>query len=126
MPASILIVDDEVHLARIMQFTLAHAGYEVRMAFDGEEALREIREEKPDLVILDLMLPLIDGYEVCNILKDDAAFADTPVIILSARDLSDARRNGEIRADRFMEKPFNSNNLIDMIGELLAGAAGSA
>ncbi|MBN1885563.1 MAG: response regulator [Candidatus Krumholzibacteriota bacterium] len=122
MSSSILIVDDEVHLARILQFTLEHAGYEVHTAFDGEEALHAARKEKPDLVILDLMLPIIDGYEVCNILKGEEDFARTPVIILSARDLSSEEIAGGIRADRFMEKPFNSVVLIETIEELLSEA----
>lgn len=123
MPAQILIVDDEVHLARILQFTLEHAGYDVRLAFDGEEALSTARRERPDLVVLDLMLPVIDGHEVCAILKGEPASARTPIIILSARDLSEARMDGAIPADRFMEKPFNANTLIDTIGELLSEAA---
>ena len=120
MPAKILIVDDEVHLARILQFTLEHAGYDVSTAFDGKEAIEKARSVRPDLVVLDLMLPIIDGYKVCNILKNDDEFKKVPIIILSARDLSSEKLDEPISADLFLEKPFNSNMLIDKIGELLS------
>lgn len=119
MPSKILIVDDEVHLARILQFTLEHAGFEVRTAFDGKEALEQAKKERPDLVILDLMLPIIDGYKVCNILKNDEEFKTVPIIILSARDLSREDLEEPISADLYMEKPFNTGTLIEKISELL-------
>jgi DNA-binding response OmpR family regulator len=120
MPAKILIVDDEVHLARIIQFTLEHEGFEVITAFDGEEALTAAREEKPDCIILDLMLPVIDGYRVCNRLKEDEAFRNVPIMILSARDLEQEHLDEPLRADRFMMKPFNTEELIRVVAELLA------
>jgi two-component system alkaline phosphatase synthesis response regulator PhoP len=120
MPSKILIVDDEVHLARILQFTLEHAGYSVCTAFDGEEALEKAKSERPDLVILDLMLPIIDGYKVCNILKGDGEFKGVPIIILSARDLSRENLEEPVNADLFMEKPFNTGVLIKRISELLS------
>lgn len=123
MASKILIVDDEVHLARILQFTLEHEGYDVVMAFDGEEAVEKAKSECPDLVILDLMLPIIDGYKVCNILKDDNSLKDMPIIILSARDLSRERIEEPIQADLFMEKPFNTGDLINKISELLSRQA---
>ncbi len=123
MASKILIVDDEVHLARILQFTLEHEGYDVVMAFDGEEAVEKAKSECPDLVILDLMLPIIDGYKVCNILKDDNSLKDMPIIILSARDLSREWIEEPIQADLFMEKPFNTGDLINKISELLSRQA---
>ena len=119
MPSKILIVDDEVHLARILQFTLEHAGFEVKTAYDGKEALEKAKKERPDLVILDLMLPIIDGYKVCNILKSDEDFKSVPIIILSARDLSREDLEEPISADLYMEKPFNTGVLIEKISELL-------
>jgi DNA-binding response OmpR family regulator len=121
MPAKILIVDDEVHLARIIQFTLEHEGFEVITAFDGEEALSAANEHHPDLIILDLMLPAIDGYRVCNMLKDREEFASVPIMILSARDLANERIEEPVRADHFMSKPFNTENLLDTVSDLLAG-----
>lgn len=121
MSKKILIVDDEVHLARILQFTFERVGYEVDTAYDGREALDKIRHDRPDLVILDLMLPVIDGYKVCNMLKEDSVFNTLPIIILSARDISTEPLDEPIRADLFIAKPFNTNNLIDSVSELIAG-----
>ena len=121
MTQKILIVDDEVHLAKILQLTLEHAGYEAVLAYDGREALAMLSEEAPVLVILDLMLPLMDGYKVCNIMKSNELTKDIPVIILSARDLSRTRLEEPITADCFMEKPFSSEILLEKIAELLQG-----
>ncbi|HUV35630.1 MAG TPA: response regulator [Patescibacteria group bacterium] len=120
MPAKILVVDDEVHLARIIQFMLEHEGFEVSIAFDGEEAIAKAWQENPDLIILDLMLPVIDGYRVCNILKEQEFFGDTPIMILSARDPGSEHLDEPPRADYFMSKPFNTEDLIDTIAALLS------
>jgi len=124
MSGKILIADDEVHLARILQFTLEKAGYDVVTAYDGREALDRASEDHPDLVILDLMLPGIDGYKVCNILKTNADFRGIPVIILSARDLEQEMLEEPLNADLFIEKPFNSIELIERISELLGTGSG--
>jgi len=118
MPQKIMIVDDEVHLARILQFTLEHAGYDVVTAFDGKEALDELEKEAPDLVILDLMLPVVDGYKVCNIMKSGDRFRDIPVIILSARDFAREELDEPLNADLLMEKPFNTEHLLNEISRL--------
>jgi two-component system alkaline phosphatase synthesis response regulator PhoP len=120
MALKILVVDDEVHLAKILQFTLERAGYEVVLAYDGEEALELVKRERPALVILDLMLPVLDGYKVCGKLKGDDRTKSIPVIILSARDLSREPIEEPITANLFIEKPFNSENLLERISDLLA------
>lgn len=120
MDSKILIVDDEMHLARILQFTLQHEGYEVAVAYDGQEAIEKVEKERPDLIVLDLMLPILDGYKVCNFLKGDERFRNIPIIILTARDLSRERIEEPIMADFFMEKPFNTGRLIEKISELLS------
>jgi len=120
MPHKIMIVDDEMHLARILQFTLEHAGYEVITAFDGREALDALEKEEPDLVILDLMLPIVDGYKVCNIMKSGDRFSDTPVIILSARDFGREELDEPLNADLLMEKPFNTEHLLSEISRLIS------
>ncbi len=120
MPAKILVVDDEVHLARIIQFTLQHEGFEVSIAFDGEEAIAKAWDENPDLIILDLMLPVIDGYRVCNILKGQEFFCDTPIMILSGRDMDKERLDEAPRADFLMSKPFNTEDLIETVNTLLS------
>ncbi len=119
MPRKILIVDDEMHLARILQFTLEHAGYDVETAFDGKEALDAMEKEVPDLIILDLMLPVVDGYKVCNIMKSSDRLKDTPVIILSARDFGREELEEPLNADLLMEKPFNTEHLLNEIARLV-------
>lgn len=119
MASKILIVDDEIHLAKILQFTLQHAGYSTLLAHDGREAMDLIEEERPDLVMLDLMLPVIDGYKVCNQIKQDDRLKNIPVIILSARDLEREKPDEPITADLFIEKPFNTEDLLNDISELL-------
>ena len=120
MKAKILVVDDEMQLAKIIQLTLEHAGFETLLAFDGKEALEMVRSLQPDLVILDLMLPIRDGYRVCNRIKCEEATKHIPVIILTARDLSRERLAEPIAADLFMAKPFDSATLIERISELIA------
>ena len=123
MSYKVLIVDDEVHLAKILQFTLRHAGYEALLAHDGREALEAVKRETPDLILLDLMLPVMDGYKVCNVLKDDQRYASIPVIILSARDLNNEKLESPVRADLFMGKPFNTENLLSEVSRLISERA---
>jgi DNA-binding response OmpR family regulator len=120
MPGKIMIVDDEMHLARILQFTLEHAGYDVVTAFDGKEAIDALEREEPDLVILDLMLPVVDGYKVCNLIKKGEQFRDIPVIILSARDFDREELDEPLNADLLMEKPFNTEHLLEEISKLIS------
>jgi len=117
--SKVLIVDDEVHLVKILQFTLEHAGYTVATAYDGNEALKTIESERPDLVILDLMLPGVDGYKICNQLKQDSDLMKIPVIILSARDFENEGIEEDILADVLMQKPFNTERLLTVIEEQL-------
>ena len=120
MASKIMIVDDEMHLARILQFTLEHAGYDVVTAFDGREALDALEREAPDLVILDLMLPVVDGYKVCNKMKGDVKYSEIPVIILSARDFTREKLDEPLNADLLMEKPFNTEHLLNEIERLMS------
>jgi len=122
MSEKILIVDDEVHLARILQFTLEHAGYEVVTAFDGGEAIDAVERERPDLVILDLMLPVIDGYKVCSMIKSGGDVEPVPVIILSARNFDREVLEEDLEADLLMAKPFNTDFLLSEISRLLGAA----
>ncbi|MDD4857791.1 MAG: response regulator [Candidatus Krumholzibacteria bacterium] len=125
MALKILVVDDEVDLARILQLTLESAGYEVILAYDGEEALRMALLEHPALVILDLMLPVIDGARVCSILRKDERTKSMPVIILSARNLEFERFDEPIAASLFIEKPFDSKMLLERVSGLLNCASHS-
>ena len=119
MKSTILIVDDEIHLVKILRFTLEHEGYHVISAFDGTEAVAKIKSERPDLVILDLMLPGIDGYKVCNRIKEDEELKEIPVIILSARDFENEDIEETILADLLMHKPFNTEKLLTAIYDLI-------
>src|SRR5919206_1679844 len=85
MPKKILAVDDERHIVRLVEVNLARAGYNVVTAFDGREALQKVESEKPDLVVLDVMMPYMDGFEVLRNLKANPATAEIPVIMLTSK-----------------------------------------
>ncbi len=116
----ILVVDDEIYIVHILEFSLTMEGYNILTAFDGEEALRVIEQERPDLVVLDIMMPKLDGYEVCRRLRKDERFSALPVILLSAKGRSIDREVGlQAGADDYITKPFSPRKLIEKIRELL-------
>ena len=116
----ILIVDDEADLVETLKFRLETAGYEVNTALDGQEGLKKARSENPDLVILDLMLPKLDGYRVCRMLKFDEKYKGIPIILFSARvQESDIKMGEEQGADAYVTKPFDPKALLAKIDELL-------
>jgi len=117
----VLVVDDEVHITNIVKFTLENEGFQVLTAGDGQEGLRMAREQKPDLIILDLMLPNIDGYKVCRLLKFDEKYRTIPIILLSARSSeADKQLGAEVGADFYMSKPFDPEELALKVKELVA------
>jgi len=116
----ILIVDDERDFVEMLKVRLESSGYEVDVAYDGQEGLDKARHDKPDLVVLDVMMPLLDGYHVCRLLKFDEQFNQIPVIILTARGRPEDRETGEdVGGDAYMVKPFDSKELLSKIQELL-------
>jgi DNA-binding response OmpR family regulator len=116
----ILLVDDEKDLSDTVSFRLRHAGYDVVCAFDGLEAIERARKEKPDLIILDLMLPKLDGYKVCRMLKFDEQYKSIPIILFSAKAQESDRLLGkEVGADAYITKPFEPATLLGKIKELL-------
>lgn len=118
----ILVVDDEVYIVHILEFSLSMEGYEVLTAFDGEEAIQRIEADSPDLVVLDIMMPKLDGYEVCRRVREDERFAGLPIILLSAKGRdNDVKKGLEYGADSYMTKPFRPRVLLDEIERLLAG-----
>lgn len=120
MQKKILIVDDEPQLVELLKARLEANHYEVIHAGDGLSALEKARREKPDLVILDLMLPKMDGYKVCALLKKDARYAKIPVLMFSARAQdTDVRLGEEVGADAYLTKPFDAQTLLNKIEELL-------
>ena len=112
----ILIVDDEADLVSVLRIGLEVEGFEVISAADGEEGLRMAREQQPSLVLLDLMLPKMDGYKVCRALKFDERYKKLPIFILSARSGEQDRRLAmEMGADAFVTKPYEMKDLVARI-----------
>lgn len=121
MSAHILVVDDELPIVELLSYNLKRAGYRVSIARDGEEALRLARQGQPDLIILDLMLPRLDGLEVCRILRRER---DVPIIMLTARDSEIDRVVGlELGADDYVVKPFSVRELLSRVKSVLRRAA---
>ncbi len=119
--ALILVVDDEPEIAELERYHLARAGHRVVTAANGWEALAEIRRERPDLVLLDLMLPDLDGFGVCEILRRDPATATLPVVIVSAWSSGDSRNLGlELGALDYVTKPFSPPGLVTRVNRILA------
>ncbi len=120
----ILIVDDEVELVEMLAMRLRASGYEVFSVADGEDALATVRADKPDLILLDIMLPKIDGYKICSAIKKDAEFKETPVILLTAKDaMHEADKLEAAGADHCIIKPFEPKELLDKIKELIKRTA---
>lgn len=118
--SKILIVDDEPDIVKTVSFRLKAAGYEVVSAADGLEGLEKARQEKPDLIILDLMLPKMDGYQICRMLKFDSQFAKIPIIMFSARAQdSDQQMGKDVGANAYITKPFEPEILLGKIKELI-------
>jgi two-component system, OmpR family, alkaline phosphatase synthesis response regulator PhoP len=120
-PVTILAVDDEVALVELIRFHLKKAGYHVLTATSGREALESIHRNKPDLLLLDLMLPDLDGFSICEILRRNPATAALPIVIVSAWASSDSRNLGlELGALDYLTKPFSPKQLLDRIKGLLS------
>ena len=116
----ILVVDDEIYIVHILDFSLGMEGYEVLTALDGEQALEKARTEKPDLIVLDIMMPKLDGYETCKRLKADPETKDVPVILLSAKGRNVDQKVGfEVGADDYITKPFSPRKLVERINAIL-------
>ena len=116
----VLVVDDEPDLVRVLEFGLKASGYTVEVASDGQEGLKKAREIKPDVILLDLMLPKLDGYKVCRLLKFDDRFKHIPIIILSARTQEgDQTLALEMGANRFVTKPYDFAEILGYIETLL-------
>ena len=116
----ILVADDEIYIVHILEFTLTMEGYEVLTAADGEEALRRVEIDRPDLVVLDIMMPKMDGYEVLRRMRADQDSKQTPVILLSAKGRPIDRETGlDTGADDYIVKPFSPRRLLEKIQDLL-------
>ncbi|MHA1231715.1 MAG: response regulator [Candidatus Helarchaeota archaeon] len=116
----ILVVDDEPDTVRLARRLLELAGLEVITAYDGEEALKKVYDERPKLVLLDIKIPKIDGYEVCRRIKSDENLKDTIVIMFTAKVFEKDRKKGiAMGADAYITKPFSGEELVNMIKEHL-------
>ena len=120
MPKEILIVDDEPDVVVPIQFLMEQQGYRVMAAERGEDALDLIYHYKPDLVILDIMLPGIDGYEVCEIIRLDLNYRDVKIMFLTAKGREvDIAKGLALGADAYLTKPFSNDELVAKVKELL-------
>jgi DNA-binding response OmpR family regulator len=116
----ILVIDDEVEIVKAIQIRLEQAGYETLVAHDGMEGLEKARKEKPDLIILDLMLPKMDGYKLCALLKRDKKYNHIPIMMLTAHDREMYKKMGmEMGADAYITKPFQYEMVLAKMKELL-------
>jgi two-component system alkaline phosphatase synthesis response regulator PhoP len=119
MVSRILIVDDENDFIELLQYKLAGHGYDLIVANDGVQALSQARQFKPDLILLDILLPDLDGLSVCEILRRQPATKKIPVIFMSALSSEVTRRTASMQADDFFTKPLDLERLEIRIGELL-------
>jgi two-component system alkaline phosphatase synthesis response regulator PhoP len=121
MAKRILAVDDERSIVRLVQVNLERQGYRVKTAFDGQEALAKVQAEPPDLIVLDVMMPFMDGFEVLRELKKSPATRDIPVIMLTAKaqdaDVWEGWKSG---AECYLTKPFNPQELIGFVRRIFA------
>lgn len=116
----ILVVEDEESLLKLESILLSSKGYNVTGVMDGKSALEEVMAHRPDLVILDIMLPEMDGFEVCRRIKENPATSAIPVVMLTAKKNSqDVARGTEVGADAYLTKPFKSAKVIEVIENLL-------
>ncbi|MCK6405994.1 MAG: response regulator [Rhodocyclaceae bacterium] len=121
MSKKILIADDEQNIVISVEFLMRREGYEVSVAGDGEAALERIRADKPDLVLLDVMMPKKNGFDVCQEVRADPAFAAMRILMLTARGRDTEVAKGlALGADGYMTKPFSTKELVDKVRELLA------
>ena len=120
MPKKILIADDEPNIVAAVEFLLQRNGYEVHVARDGEEALKLVEDCKPDLVLLDVMMPVRSGYEVCKRIRERADWRHIKIIMLSARGRdAEVSKGLSIGADLYVTKPFSTRDLMGKVSELL-------
>jgi len=120
MAKKVLIVDDEKDIVETLQFIFETEGINCITAYDGEEALNKAKTEMPDLIILDVMLPKINGYKVCRLLKFDAKYKNIPIIMVTARSQDEDKLIGEeTGADKYITKPFNIEDLLKTVKNYL-------
>ena len=120
-PKKILVVDDEVDLVNTIRFSLEMEGYTVLVSYNGEDALNQAQKENPDLILLDIMLPKLDGYKVCRLLKFDEKYKHIPILMLTAKTQEKDKTLGmETGADEYITKPFDIDELMEKVKSYLS------
>ena len=121
--AKVLVIDDEPEITEIIQTFLSEAGYRVQVENSSKNAVEKARGFKPDVILLDIMMPDIDGYNICQELKKDPEFVDTPIIFLTGKDRSDDMgRSFKSGGDMFIKKPFSCERLLEIVNIMLMSA----
>jgi len=116
----ILVADDEIHIRTLLKITLEMVGYEVDVAADGQEALERIEVQIPDLILLDIKMPRLNGWQVCEKLKSDEKTRNIPIIMVTAFGQKEAKqRSFDLGADEFISKPFETPALLDTVKKLV-------
>ena len=120
MAKKVLIVDDELNITISVEFLMRREGFEVSVAKDGEEGLSMIRSWMPDLVLLDVMMPKMDGFEVCRTVRADASLADVRIVMLTAKGReAEVEKGLSLGADAYIPKPFSTSELVSRVKSLL-------
>lgn len=115
--ARVMVIDDSNTIRRSAEIFLKQAGCEVILAEDGFDALAKIADYRPDLIFVDIMMPRLDGYQTCSLIKKNARFKETPVIMLSSKDgLFDRARGRLVGSDEYLTKPFSKDALLAAVG----------
>lgn len=124
MSKKVLIVDDEPNIAISVDFLMRREGFEVLVAHDGEEGLARIRADRPDLVLLDVMMPKLDGFEVCKAVRADPALAGVRILMLTAKGRAQEITKGlALGAEAYIPKPFSTRELVAKVKELLGSGS---
>ena len=117
-PIKVLVIDDSNTIRRSAEMFLRQAGFDVILAEDGFDALAKIADHAPDVVFVDIMMPRLDGYQTCALIKKNPRFANTPVVMLSSKDgLFDRARGRMVGSDEYLTKPFTKDSLLRVVAE---------
>jgi DNA-binding response OmpR family regulator len=120
MKPSVLLVDDEPNIVLSLEFLMKQAGYDVRIARDGDAALAAVEDRAPDLILLDVMTPGRDGYEICQTIRANPAWRTVKIVMLTAKSREVEREKGlALGADDYITKPFSTRELVDRVKRLL-------
>ena len=121
MGKTVLVVDDEVNIVTSLEYVMKAAGFDVATAYDGEEALTKIAEIVPDLVILDVMMPKLDGFEVCEKVRENPLWESVIIVMLTAKGRDSEREKGlSLGANDYLTKPFSTHDIVNRVKELLS------